>query len=184
VNMAEIYAIVPDVHGWRLLPNGNKIKLGHNVEISSSASIGDYASIGVYARIGAYARIGDSASIGDCAIIGVSARIGDYASIGDSASIGDYARIGVYASIGDKVIFEKSPLQIQAPEFLIYPHAPGILGIGCEIHSFGEWESLVEKLCANYGLNESLYRGYADMVRAWMEINMPMVDAKSKEPVK
>ena len=59
----DYYNIVPDENGWRILPNGNKFKLGLGCIIGKYASIGDGAQIGYRAIIGNAAKIGNGAYI-------------------------------------------------------------------------------------------------------------------------
>lgn len=74
---AEIYAIKPDKNGWRLLPNGNKVKIGDSVRLGNYVSIGKSAEIGNYVSIGGGAKIGDGAKIGNDAKISSSVKIDD-----------------------------------------------------------------------------------------------------------
>ena len=42
----DYYNIVPDENGWRMLPNGNKFKLGVHSIIGNRAIIGNNVTIG------------------------------------------------------------------------------------------------------------------------------------------
>jgi carbonic anhydrase/acetyltransferase-like protein (isoleucine patch superfamily) len=100
----EIYAIPVDGEGWRVLPNGNHVRLGLNVVWPAkdvNSRIGDYSSIGDNSRIGDYSSIGNGSSIGDFSRIGNDSSIGDFSRIGNVSSIGDGSSIGNGSSIGD-----------------------------------------------------------------------------------
>jgi hypothetical protein len=49
-----------------------------------------------------------------------------------------------------------------------------MIGIGCEVHTFDEWEMLADELAVREGVDAAIYRKYALIVKEWMEINMPV----------
>ena len=145
----EIYAIKPDEDGWRVLPNGYKVKIGDSVSIGNGANIGDgaeignYASIGKSAEIGSYASIGKSADLGSYVSIGGGANIGDGAEIGNGANIGDGAEIGNYASIGNgaeigdnlEILSGFASLSL-TDKWVVNPYSVGQIRCGCFIGSY------------------------------------------------
>ena len=80
----DYYNIVPDENGWRMLPNGDKFKLGVHSIIGDWVKIGNNASIGTYVSIGNGAYIGNDVEIGDGTIIGKGATIDDDVSVSNN----------------------------------------------------------------------------------------------------
>ena len=139
----EIYAIKPDEDGWRVLPNGYKVKIGDSVSIGNGANIGDgaeignYASIGKSAEIGSYASIGKSADLGSYVSIGNGANIGDGAEIGNDAKIGNYASIGNGAEIGDNLEILSGFASLSLTDkWVVNPYSVGQIRCGCFIGSY------------------------------------------------
>ena len=139
----EIYAIKPDEDGWRVLPNGYKVKIGDSVSIGNGANIGDgaeignYASIGKSAEIGSYASIGKSADLGSYVSIGGGANIGDGAEIGNDAEIGNYASIGNGAEIGDNLEILSGFASLSLTDkWVVNPYSVGQIRCGCFIGSY------------------------------------------------
>ena len=145
----EIYAIKPDEDGWRVLPNGYKVKIGDSVSIGDGANIGDgaeigndaeignYASIGKSAEIGSYASIGKSADLGSYVSIGNGANIGDGAEIGNDAKIGNYASIGNGAEIGDNLEILSGFASLSLTDkWVVNPYSVGQIRCGCFIGSY------------------------------------------------
>ena len=139
----EIYAIKPDEDGWRVLPNGYKVKIGDSVSIGNGANIGDgaeignYASIGKSAEIGSYASIGKSADLGSYVSIGNGANIGDGAEIGNDAEIGNYASIGNGAEIGDNLEILSGFASLSLTDkWVVNPYSVGQIRCGCFIGSY------------------------------------------------
>ena len=139
----EIYAIKPDEDGWRVLPNGYKVKIGDSVSIGNGANIGDgaeignYASIGKSAEIGSYASIGKSADLGSYVSIGGGANIGDGAEIGNDAKIGNYASIGNGAEIGDNLEILSGFASLSLTDkWVVNPYSVGQIRCGCFIGSY------------------------------------------------
>jgi len=151
MKIEDIYKIVADENGWRLLPNGNHILLGVSAKIRASVQIGNWAQIGYRAQIGDWAEIGDwakigaRAQIGDLAKIGAGVQIGDWAEIGDSAEIGAgvkiwaSVKIGAGAKIGANEKFDKTPVQVQCNPYLVYPYSKTDIGVGCIVHPVDYW---------------------------------------------
>ena len=68
MTIAEIYAIPTDGDGWRLLPNGKKVRFGAGI---------NWSSANIDARVGNYATVGDDATVGNGATVGDDARVGN-----------------------------------------------------------------------------------------------------------
>ena len=66
-------------------------------------------------------------------------KIGAYAEIGQGAEIGPHAKIGPYAEIGARVKIERTPVQVYCHPYLVYPHSPTQIGVGCVIHDVEYW---------------------------------------------
>ena len=148
MTIEEIYAIPVNGEGWRILPNGNKVRLGQNVT----------APYGINgAQIGNGARIGNEAQIGNRAQIGTDAQFGNGAQIGNGARIGNGAQIGNGARIEAKATWLKSPLAVQGTKHLVTNCAPGKINIGCEIFTFDEFLSATPEERAAYQAE----RGYS-----------------------
>ena len=73
MTIEEIYAIASNAEGWRVLPNGNGVKLGDGVKL------------------------------------------------------------------GNWVTYKKTPLQIQCHPYIVYPHSPRRIGVGCVMHDIDYW---------------------------------------------
>jgi acyl-[acyl carrier protein]--UDP-N-acetylglucosamine O-acyltransferase len=190
MTVSEFHKLPAGGFGWRTLPDGRKLKIGSSV-INETALLGDYVEIGDGAVIGATTQIGRQSNIGESAVIshyaeighhtsiGSHAKIGQYSHIGDRVVIGDQAEIGSIvkilnrAEIGANVKLHRTPLQIQGPEYLLYPHSPGFLGIGCTIHSFEEWEKLGEQIAEDEDVKYADYRPLVEIMIRWMKENMP-----------
>ena len=46
LNTEEIYAILVNEHGWRILPDGNWVKLGDGVKLGNGVKLGDGVKLG------------------------------------------------------------------------------------------------------------------------------------------
>jgi len=110
----DYYKIEPDEDGWRILPSGQRVKLGRgillvngpievydNVTIGNDCVIFKKAQIGAGAILGNYVRIGAEVSIGQGVHIGHFSRIGNFSIIDNFSGIGDGVTIGPNIKIGD-----------------------------------------------------------------------------------
>ena len=106
--------------------------------------------------------------LGNGVTLGNGVKLGDYVTLGNGVTLGDYVTLGNGVTLGN------SPLQIHGPKFLIYPHSPGKIGIGCEIHTFAEWDQVAASLADEHSLDLELHWKYGKLLMEWMEINMPV----------
>ena len=102
----DYYKITPDKDGWRLLPSGDRIKLGDDATIAESATIGADVEIGARVIICYDAIINDSVKIGVGAEIGICSTIGHNSTIGDRTIIGNGVKIGNNINTGTGVIID------------------------------------------------------------------------------
>ena len=55
MTIEEIYSIPTNGEGWRLLPNGKRVKFGTNIRWTGTkidATVGDWAKVGDCAKVG------------------------------------------------------------------------------------------------------------------------------------
>lgn len=52
MNASEIYAIDPERYGWRVLPNGNYVKLGDRVKLGNNVTLGEDVTLGDNVKLG------------------------------------------------------------------------------------------------------------------------------------
>ncbi|HVJ09293.1 MAG TPA: hypothetical protein VM554_13005 [Acidisarcina sp.] len=97
----ELFALPVDEYGWRVLPDGDEVKIGHGAHFGISVSLGDEVRIGNETSIGGWGDIGDGVSLGDGLSIGNETRIGNRVCIGDHVRIGGLNVVGEGVSIGD-----------------------------------------------------------------------------------
>jgi len=95
--------------------------------------------------------VAETADVAKTAFVGVNARISDNARIYDNARISDNAQISGYARIyGNAWIYDNArisgghwdmaPIYIQGSRHSATNCAPGRISIGCENHTFSEWQ--------------------------------------------
>ena len=59
MKIEEIYKIVPDENGWRLLPDGKSIRLGNRVSLGNWVLLGNWVSLGDRVSLGNWVSLGD-----------------------------------------------------------------------------------------------------------------------------
>ena len=52
MKVEEIYAITPDKNGWRVLPNGDRVKLGDWVKLGNDVTLSDGVTLGNEVKLG------------------------------------------------------------------------------------------------------------------------------------
>ena len=62
MQIEEIYAITPDADGWRILREGNHVRLGSDVKLSTAVTLGDWVKLGDGVTLGDGVRLGDGVS--------------------------------------------------------------------------------------------------------------------------
>ena len=150
MNLEQIYAIPVDGDGWRLLPNGKRVKLGARITWNGEAID---------------ASVGNGASVGDGARVGDGASVGDYASVGNGASVGNDAR------------FDKSPLAVQGTRHLACQSAPGVITIGCCTFSFEHWTTHVLGIAREHGYTKEEGLEYQKIVAFIVSNGIPAAAA-------
>jgi len=75
--MMDLYAITPDKDGWRVLPNGNWVKLGNEVKIGNGVKIGDSVELDDRVELGNEVKIGNGVKMGYRVKLGDSVKLGD-----------------------------------------------------------------------------------------------------------
>jgi hypothetical protein len=198
----EVYAIPPDENGHRRLPNGQLVELSAGCQIHDS--LWNIGRMGEYVRICPRVTIGAGVSIGPCADIGEGATIGDAVEIaaegiigsmtivsrrartGVGAVVGRWVKIGEDARLGNRIrmldgirvkngaVIECTPLQIQGPRHVVYPYAPGVIGVGCRIRTLKQWERYGQAIARDSEATDwESYGPYIRMVADWMEKHWP-----------
>lgn len=151
----------------------NEVEIGKNVALDFGVRVGECTEIGDNTYVGVSTKIRHDVRIKENVKIGMNARLSDYVEVLKGAVLGTCVQLCTGMIVGENVTFDRTPLQIQGPEYLVYPSAPGLLGIGCTIMAFKSWEVLYKKLAKEHDLNFEEYEPYARLVKAWMEENLP-----------
>lgn len=123
-----------------------------------------------------HAIVGDSVFIGAYSIVGTKSRIRNDAYVGRCVRIFPHATIGAYVKLIDHVRiggkWEETPLQIQGSKNVVYVSEPGLIGVGCQIHSPKWWQREYRDLGNNHDYTEEQieeYAMYLDFARTWMQ---------------
>lgn len=82
----------------------------------------------------------------------------------DLAEIGSCAEIGSGAKILEKSVIVKSPLAVQGSKHLAGNYQPGMIQIGCQLHSFQHWSQHVEGIAKQHGYSKKEQAEYRRIV--------------------
>ena len=124
----EIYAIALNKGGWRVLPSGDGVKLGYGVKLGDGVTLGD----GV--KLGNWVTLGDGVTLGD------RVKLGNGVTLGNWVKLGDWVILGNEVKLGNGVTLDKTPIQVQCYPYIVYPHSPTQIGVGCVIHDIEYWQ--------------------------------------------
>ena len=53
---------------------------------------------------------------------------------------GDWVKLGDGVKLGNGVKLGKTPIQVQCSPYIVYPHSPTQIGVGCVIHDIEYWQ--------------------------------------------
>ena len=59
---------------------------------------------------------------------------GDWVTLGNGVTLGDEVKLGNGVKLG------KTPIQVQCSPYIVYPHSPTQIGVGCVIHDIEYWQ--------------------------------------------
>lgn len=107
--------------------------------------------------------------------LGPNCEIHATVQLGDRVEIGPGCRLAARCSLAE-VQPGSYPLQILGPEYTVYPSGPGLLGIGCHVHTWAKWQDQWEHIASVEKVSKSdvaIYRRYAEIVWEWMQEHMP-----------
>ena len=130
----EIYAIKPDEFGWRTLPTGNEVALGHGVTLGYGVKLGD--------RV----KLGDWVTLGHGVTLGNRVKLGNWVKLGDWGKLGDWVTLGDGVKLGDGVEYPMTPLQIQCHPYIVYPYDLDRIGVGCIVKLIANWAGIPSEL--------------------------------------
>jgi acyl-[acyl carrier protein]--UDP-N-acetylglucosamine O-acyltransferase len=99
----EIYAIKPDENGWRVLPNGNYVKLGNYVTLGDGVTLGNDVKLGNCVKLGDDVTLGNCVRLGDDVKLGNCVKLGNFVTLGNCVKLGNGVTLGEYVKLGDHV---------------------------------------------------------------------------------
>jgi UDP-3-O-[3-hydroxymyristoyl] glucosamine N-acyltransferase len=180
----EIYALPVNGNGWRVLPSGNYVKLGKGVKLGDGVKLGNYVTLGDevtlgdgvklgnYVTLGNYVKLGDGVKLGDEVTLGKGVKLGDdvtlgnyvklgnYVTLGDEVTLGDGVKLGNYVTLGDGVTLGI----VCGSKHIAYVSAPGVISIGCQVHTFAHWTAHVLKIADEHGYTKAQALEYQRIV--------------------
>jgi UDP-3-O-[3-hydroxymyristoyl] glucosamine N-acyltransferase len=133
--------------GWHIDP-----KTGRWVKIDKWVKIGAWVKIGDLVKIGDEVKIGDGVTLGDEVKIGHAVTLGDGVTLGDEVKIGAWVKIGDLVKIGDGINIPSTRIA----GYIANPYAPGVICIGCEIHTVEEWRYNGAEIRKKHDINPDL----------------------------
>ena len=60
-------------------------------------------------------------------------------TLGDRVTLGDGVTLGDWVTLGARVTITRTPVQVYCHPYLVYPHSPTQIGVGCVIHDVEYW---------------------------------------------
>ena len=64
--------------------------------------------------------------------------LGD-ANIGNGVTLGNEVTLGDWVKLGNGVKLARTPVQVQCFPYVVYPHSPTQIGVGCIVHDLAYW---------------------------------------------
>lgn len=142
--------------GWSVDPLTHKsIKLGCNVTIGNQVFLGDSVNLGNGVRVG------NNVKIGSYSIIGIGTTLGDGVTLGYVVEINSWVEIGNGVTIVDKIHLPS----VNIRGFVAHPYAPGVIRVGCEIHTIEDWRVKLTSIMHERNIDSK----YEDSIRAQIE---------------
>ena len=82
--------------------------------------------------------LGD-ANIGNGVTLGNEVTLGDWVTLGDEVKLGNWVTLGNGVTLGNRVTLARTPVQVQCFPYVVYPHSPTQIGVGCIVHDLAYW---------------------------------------------
>ncbi len=139
MTVEELYALPVNGDGWRVLANGNWVKLGDGVTLGDEVTLGNRVTLGDEVTLGNRVKLGNGVTLGDGVTLGNRVTLGDEVTLGDGVTLGGWVKLGNGVKLGDGVTCRKTPVQVQCNPYIVYPYSPTEIGVGCIVHPVSYW---------------------------------------------
>ena len=106
---------------------GSWVKLGSGVKLGNEVTLGDEVTLGNSVKLGNEVTLGDGVTLGS------------WVTLGDEVTLGNSVTLGDWVKLGNGVMLGKTPCQIQLHPYIVYPHSPQKIGVGCIVHELDYW---------------------------------------------
>ena len=115
----------------------------------------DTATVPASCYVASTAEIGNDCTLGYDCTLGNGCKLGYDCKLGNDCKLGDDCTLGDDCKLGDGCTWEESPPQMQIGRWLGVLHNPGTVAIGCQVHTFDEWEAREVELIEKFGATDS-----------------------------